>query len=295
MNERAGPFGVRVECRHARDGERHERQREEKVRDAPHQREALVVLAARVVRHLGRGDARVMLAFAAVAPFAIEPKRAVRPEEQEHPGDQQHHELGRVPHGRVPLAVVRVGVRLEGDEALRRVRVALLAGGEAVVRVHRRGGIRHALYVVLAVAVEAHRGVRVAERGDLPVVGVAIGAEVLDVAATAALPDDGKLAGIPGRARRAFVRDPRDVLVAVEAGARGVHARRELRRVDVRRESLLPVAREADGVLRIGFLRLHGRDQCRQQGGEGKHFHEPAPLGAVLIVQLRYRFDRRQR
>ena len=87
------------------------------------------------------------------------------------------------------MQVVAGRVRLEAEEALGRVEVALLAGLQAVGRIDRRLRIVDALDRVVAVAVETLGGVGEAERVDLAVVGPLVGCQLLLMAAAAVLGD----------------------------------------------------------------------------------------------------------
>ena len=72
---------------------------------------------------------------------AAEPHERMQPEETEgQKQERQHRRVNRV-YQRTPLAVDVIDVRIEVDEAARRVWVALVAGGIPVLRRERRFGI----------------------------------------------------------------------------------------------------------------------------------------------------------
>ena len=174
------------------------------------------------------------LAFAAVLVFAIEPQGGVRPEEREDADQQRDHELRRDPHVRIAAEVVRVRMRLESDKPCRRAGVALLAGSQPVVRMHRRGRIAHAPHVMVRVAIEAFRRMAVSERRHLPMVGVGIAFQVLLVAVAAPIDDVHPLR---------FAARSLDVVVRVATcTGRAVPAFRDLRRVHGGRVLLRRVA-----------------------------------------------------
>src|SRR5450759_2818635 len=89
---------------------------------------------------------------------------------------------------------MRGGVRLERGEPLRRTHMTLLAGLQAVVRMHLRLRIVYALDAMAAVAVEALGRIGVTQFVDLAVVGLGIGFQALMMTVAAVLGD-----GEPGR------------------------------------------------------------------------------------------------
>src|SRR5678815_830925 len=105
------------------------------MRETPDRAEALVVLAFRFGNFAG-GNMRPRHAVLAVLILAIKPQRRMRPEECKYAYDQHKHELRNDPHDRIALVIVRVRMRLEGDEPPRRIGVTLLARLQPMVRMH---------------------------------------------------------------------------------------------------------------------------------------------------------------
>src|SRR5271169_858436 len=87
------------------------------------------------------------------------------------------------------MQVVGRRMRLEAEEALGRVEMALLAGLQTVGRIDARARVVDALDRVVAVAVETFGGVSEAERIDLAVVGPLVGCQLLLMATAAVLGD----------------------------------------------------------------------------------------------------------
>src|ERR1035438_5660268 len=115
--------------------------------DAPDRGPAPVVnyrLAVVAVERLG-AHMRPVLLLLVVAIFAEEPQRRMRPEEREGTAEQQQHEFRGDPRARVSIEVVAGRVRLEAQEALGGVEMALLAGLQTVGRIDARARIVDAL------------------------------------------------------------------------------------------------------------------------------------------------------
>ena len=161
------------------------------MREAPDRRPAPVIddrLAVAVVKRFG-AHVRPALTLLVVAVLAEEPQRRMRPEEREDAAEQQQHEFRGDPGVRIFVEVVRGRVRLEAEESLGRVEMALLAGLQTVGRINGRARIVDTLDRMVAVAVEAFGGVGEAERVDLAVVSPLVGRQLLLVAAAAVLGD----------------------------------------------------------------------------------------------------------
>ena len=233
------------------------------MRDAPDRGPAPVVydrFAAVAFERIG-AHMRPALVLLVVAQFAVVPKRRMRPEEREDAAKQQQHELGREPGVGITTEVFVVGVRLELHEARRRVEMALLAGLQAVVRMHARCRIVHALDRVAAVAVEALGGIGEAQRVDLTVVGPHVGLQLLVVAIAAVLGDQQ-----PGRVERRVL----DVV-------RGVAVRADRRFRIAVLQRLLAVHRGLVGLELLGVARAAGIRQIEPP---------PVPVGAALRIDV---------
>ena len=118
----------------------------------------------------------------------------MRPEVGEHEQQQPVHEFRGNPHLGVTFEVVGIGMRAEGDEPQRRLIsffpvMALFAGLETIIGVHGRFRIIRLQDDMTAVAVETLGRVRIAQLGDLAVIGVAVAREVLLMAASSILHD----------------------------------------------------------------------------------------------------------
>src|SRR5208282_1952203 len=85
-------------------------------------------------RQCVRPHVRSHLVLLAVAEFAVEPKRRMRPEGPEGDGDQHQHELRCEPGIGVLAVIIIRGMRLEGGESGCRVPMAIPAGAQEVCR-----------------------------------------------------------------------------------------------------------------------------------------------------------------
>ena len=189
MADQRRPPRVGVEQRHAGEHERDHAEGETQVRDPPGQRPAVVIRGLFGRRQFGDFDVRPVLVLLVISELAVIPERRMRPEERKHAAEQQQHEFRGQPRVGIALEIVVVGVRLERQEALGRVDMAVLAGLQPVGRKDARRRVRYALDVVAAVAIEALGGEGEAQLVDLAVIGVEVGGEFLLVAIAAVLGD----------------------------------------------------------------------------------------------------------
>ncbi len=182
-------------------------------------------LAVAVLQRFG-AHMRPVFMLLVVAVFAEEPQRRMRPEEREGAAEQEQHELRSDPGTRIFVEIMRGGVRLEAEEALGRVEVALLTRLQTVGRIDSRPRIVDALNRVIAVAVEALGGIGEAERVDLAVVRALVRGQFLLVAAAAVLGDQ-ELRLVEERilnvVRGVAVRADRRLRVALEQNLLSMH------------------------------------------------------------------------
>ena len=119
--EHRRPGRVRIEQCHAGRDQQDDAEREQQVRPSPHGAPTLIIAAFALRQRVG-AHMRARLLLLAVAIFAVEPKRRMDPEEQQHAADRQVHEFRGEPRVGIMSEVVGRGMRLERREARCRVR-----------------------------------------------------------------------------------------------------------------------------------------------------------------------------
>ena len=184
---------VGVEQRHAGEHQHHGADGETQMGDPPDRRPALDSRRPACPRRWQRRRARTCGRFFALLALSVARGRTTArnaSRRRRTRRQQQHHEFRGEPQIGIVLEIVRIAVRLEGDEARGRVGWHFWQVCKPVGREDGRARIVDALDRMVAVAVEALGRIGVAQRVDLAVIGRQVGLQLLLMAGAAVLGDD---------------------------------------------------------------------------------------------------------